>query len=178
MGASMRSPGQLDREIVMRAFRSMADHLAIAHQRGELLLAGGAVMALVYDSQRVTRDVDGLIVTGHGHVLAAADAAASELGLRRGWLNEGVSVYLSAQPDPDRSPIFDHPHLSVYAVSTAHLLALKARAARAQDLDDLHQLIAMLGLSSAADVLRIANNFFPDDPISNRARAVIEDLFS
>lgn len=173
----MTEPGQLNREVVKRAFAAMADHLAKAHQRGEILLAGGAVMALTYDAERVTRDVDGLIVVGHGAVLAAADAAAAELGLRRGWLIEGVAVYLSRRPDPGRSPIFDHPSLSVYAVSTEHLLALKARAARAQDLDDLELLISLLDLSSAADVFRIVARFFPDDPISERARAVIDDMF-
>ncbi|MBI4883852.1 MAG: hypothetical protein HY826_07345 [Actinobacteria bacterium] len=173
----MTTPGQLDREIVTRAFRSMADHLATAHRRGEILLAGGAVMALVYDSQRVTRDVDGLIVVGHGDVLAASDAAATELGLRRGWLNEGVSIYLSKQPDPTRTAIFDHPNLAVYAVSAGHLLALKARAARAQDLDDLQQLISLLGLSTADELFGVVESFFPDDPLGDRARAVIEDLF-
>lgn len=168
----------LDREMVLRAFRLMADHLAASDAHGELLIAGGAVMAIVYDVDRVTRDVDGVIIEGHGPVTDAARRVADELHLPRGWLNEGVSVYLSTQSDPDTTAIFDHPNLAVMAVSPEHLLALKARAARAQDLPDLQTLCATLDLTSAADVERIVDRFFPDDPLTPRSRAVIDDLFS
>ena len=141
------------------------------------MIAGGAVMALVYDVDRVTRDVDGLVTKGHGAVLEAANVAAAELGLPRGWLNVGVSVYLSAGPDPTRSVVFDNPHLVVYAASAEHMLALKARAARAQDLGDLRTLTHQLGIDSAAQVADVVNRFFPDDPLDDRASSAIEDLF-
>jgi predicted nucleotidyltransferase len=169
--------GGLDREVVTRAFGVMADELERQGVRGEILLAGGAVMALEYDATRVTRDVDGLVLDGHGAVLRAADIAAGELGLRRGWLNEGVSVYLSSADDPGRHAIFDRPALSVLAVSTEHLLALKARAARPQDLADLAILTDRLAISTSDEVLAIVERFFPEDPISERARAAIEDSF-
>lgn len=169
--------GWFDREVVTRAFGVMASELARHGVRGEILLAGGAVMALEYDATRVTRDVDGLVVDGHGAVLRAADVAAGELGLRRGWLNEGVSVYLSSADDPGRHAIFDRPALSVLAVSTEHLAALKARAARPQDLADLAILARRLAISTSDEVLAIVERFFPEDPISDRARAAIEDAF-
>ncbi len=173
----MTAPAGLDRHLVVRAFQAMGDHLQAAGCRGEILLAGGAAMALAYDADRVTRDVDGLIIEGHGPVMAAAQAAASELGLIRGWLNEGVSVYLSSEPDPGRSPVFDHPNLAVYCVSAEHLFALKARAARAQDLSDLERLAGVLGVITDKQALSIVERFFPEDPISARALAIIEDLF-
>ncbi|MEJ7800502.1 MAG: hypothetical protein WKF60_08290 [Ilumatobacter sp.] len=173
----MTEPGGLDGEVVTRAFGLMADELARHGLRGEVLLAGGAVMALEYDATRVTRDVDGLVLDGHGAVLRAADIAAGELGLRRGWLNEGVSVYLSSVDDPGRHAIFDRPALSVLAVSTEHLVALKARAARPQDLADLAILADRLAMSTSDEVLAIVERFFPEDPISERAQAAVEDAF-
>lgn len=167
----------LDRELVLRAFRVMADALRQRGVRGEILLAGGAVMALVHDAARVTRDVDGLVLRGHGPVLEAAAVAAAELHLPRGWLNEGVSVYLSTEPDDARPRVFDHPSLTVTAVSTGHLFALKARAARAQDLDDLRLLAGELDIASSTAALALVDRFFPDDPLADRARAVLEDLF-
>lgn len=167
----------LDRDTVLRAFRLMARHLATVDARGELLLAGGAVMVIVYEVEKVTRDVDGVILEGHGAVTDAAHRVAAELHLPRGWLNEGVSVYLSTQPDPAAIPIFDHPNLAVMAVSAEHLLALKARAARAQDLPDLQTLCAALEVDSAADIVRIVDRFFPEDPLTPRSRAIIDDLF-
>lgn len=168
----------LDRELILRAFRSMARQLERKNARGEIVLAEQAVMALQYDVERVTRDVDGLIVKGHDDVTAAAMAAGAELGLPRGWLNGGVSVYLSAAVDIRRSLIFDHSNLIVYASSAQHMLALKARAARAQDLGDLKVLIGILKLETAKDVLAIVEEFFPDDALSPRATAALQDLFS
>lgn len=167
----------LDRELVLRAFRIMADDLGCRGVRGEILLAGGAVMALVHDATRVTRDVDGLILHGHGPVLAAAAAAAAELHLPRGWLNEGVSVYLSEERDDAQPRVFDHANLTVSAVSTAHLFALKARAARAQDLDDLRLLADELGITTSRGALALVDRFFPDDPLTQRAEAAVRDLF-
>lgn len=162
--------------MVLRALGLMADHLAEVDARGELLIAGGAVIALSYDTTRVTRDVDGLVTDGHGAVMNAARRVAAELRLPRGWLNEGISIYLSTQPDPDQALVFDHRNLSVTAVSGEHLFALKARAARAQDLDDLRLLCTTLGITASAEARSLVARFFPEDPLSDRAAMVIEDL--
>lgn len=167
----------LDRERLLRAFRRLADELRIERVRAEVVLAGGAVIALLFDTERVTRDVDGQIIHGHGPLTKAAQRIAGELGLPPGWLNEGVAAYLSTEPDSGRSLVFDHPHLLIYASSTEHMLALKARAARAQDLRDLRLLADDLGITSAAEVLAVVNRFFPDDPLRPKAQAVVDDLF-
>lgn len=166
----------LDRARIHSAFLALAEELRNQGKRGEIVIAGGAVMALHFDVDRVTRDVDGLITEGHGPVIEAAQRVATRLSLPRGWLNEGVSVYLSTEQDPGRVQSFDHPNLIVYAASTEHMLALKARAARAQDLDDLRLLAADLGLRSSIEVMAIVDQFFPDDPLSERAAAVLQDL--
>ncbi len=167
----------LDRELLLRAFRRVADELEVERVRAEAVLAGGAVVALLFDATRVTRDVDGLVVEGHGPLTKATQRVAAELKLPRGWFNEGVAAYLSTEPDPGRAVVFDHPNLTMYAVSADHMLALKARAARAQDLGDLRLLADAVGAADAAAVLAVVDQFFPDDPISDRARSVIEDLF-
>lgn len=172
----MTAPAPMDRDMVLRALGLMADHLAAAAARGELLIAGGAVIALTYDTTRVTRDVDGLVTEGHGPVMDAAGHVGAELRLPRGWLNEGISIYLSTQPDPDQALVFDHPNLAVTSVSGEHLFALKARAARAQDLDDLRLLCGTLGITTSTEAFRMVDRFFPEDPLSDRASRIIEDL--
>ena len=167
----------LDRERLLRAFRRLGDELRTERVRAQVVLAGGAVIALLFDTERVTRDVDGLILQGHGPLTKAAQRIAGELGLPRGWLNEGVAAHLSTQPDPGRAVIFDHPHLLIYASSTEHMLALKARAARAQDLRDLRLLADDLNISTAAEVLVIVERFFPNDPLGPKAAAAIADMF-
>lgn len=167
----------IDRERLLRAFRRLADELGNERVRAELVLAGGAVIALLFDAARVTRDVDGLIVEGLGPLTKAAQRIASELALPRGWLNEGVAMYLSTEADPGRTMVFDHANLIIYAVSPEHMLALKARAARAQDLGDLRLLAAELDVTTVSDVLAIVERFFPDDPLAAKAHATIQDLF-
>lgn len=167
----------LDRNRIHSAFTALAEELRRDRKRGEIVIAGGAVMALHFDVDRVTRDVDGLITEGHGTVMEAAQRVATHLSLPRGWLNEGVSIYLSTEDDLSRVRTFDHPNLIVYSASTEHMLSLKTRAARAQDIEDLRLLAAELGLSSASEIEAVVDRFFPDDPLSDRARAVLIDLF-
>jgi predicted nucleotidyltransferase len=167
----------LDRDVLLRAFGLLDAELARRRVRGRILLAGGAVMALLYDPDRVTRDVDGHLIEGHGALVEAARVIAAALHLPAGWLNEGVTAYLSTEEDTP-TPVFDRPHLSIAAVSLAHMIALKARAARPQDLADLRVLARTAELDGAAAVLDIVERFFPDDPISDRARAAVEDLFA
>jgi len=167
----------LDRTRIHSAFTALAEELRSERKRGEIVIAGGAVMALHFDVDRVTRDVDGLITGGHGPVVEAAQRVAAKLSLPRGWLNEGVWVYLSTENDPATVLSFDHPNLVVYAASAEHMLALKARAARAQDLADLQLLAAELKLTTSEEIGAVADRFFPDDPLSERSVAVLVDLF-
>lgn len=166
----------LDRDRLRRAFELVDRELVRRGARAELKLAGGAVMALLYDADRVTRDVDGLVVEGHGPLVAAARSVAAELHLPPGWLNEGVSAYLSARSDRT-IPVYDGPALSVHAVSIEHMIALKARRAWAQDLADLRVLADVAGIAASREILHIVDQLFPDDPITERARAAVEDEF-
>jgi hypothetical protein len=63
------------------------------------------------------------------------------------------------------------------AASPAHVFAMKARAARTRDIDDLRLLADIIGLNSAEEALRICTEFYPDDPLSPRSTAVLFELF-
>jgi hypothetical protein len=80
-----------------RAFTVLGDRLARRGVVADLFVVGGAAMALAYDANRVTRDVDAMFVP-HGVVVEEARAVAEELGLPPWWLNEQASVYVSGTP--------------------------------------------------------------------------------
>ena len=143
---------------------------------GDVFIVGGAAMALAYDATRATRDVDSLFVP-HGVVLEEARNVAEELGLPPWWLNEQASVYISGKDDPGKRRVFDHPGLRVTAASPAHVFAMKALAARTRDIDDLRLLVGMIGVDSAEAAVQVCQDFFPDEVISPRAVAVLEELF-
>jgi hypothetical protein len=133
-------------------------------------------MALAYDATRATRDVDSLFVP-HGIVLEEARNVAEDLGLPPWWLNEQASVYISGKDDPGKRRVFDHPGLRVTAASPKHIFAMKAIAARTRDIDDIRLLAGIIGVDSVEAALQICRDFFPDEAVSPRAVAVLEELF-
>ncbi len=135
-----------------------------------------AAMALAYDSRRVTRDVDGLVVP-QGIVTEQAQRVGQEFGLPRWWLHEQASVYVAAGADQEGARVFDHPGLRVTAASPRHLLAMKVLAGRRRDVEDLITLIKVLGLQNSQQVFEICADVLPQEALPDRSRLIIEDLF-
>ena len=106
-----------------------------------------------------------------------ARKVADDLGLPYWWLNEQASVYISGKEDANGRRVFDHPGLRVMAASPAHVFAMKARAARTRDIDDLRLLADIIGVKSAEAALQITVDFYPDEPVSPRSAAVLHELF-
>lgn len=166
----------LDRGAIQEAFRLLGERLARRGVVADIYVIGGAAMALAYDSRRSTRDIDA-VFQPHGIVLEEARAVAAELGLPSWWLNEQASSYVAPGGDASAPHVFDHPGLRVSAASPEHLLAMKVLAARRRDAEDISYLVKHLGLSSTAEVLAVSAAVFPDEPVPDRARMILEDLF-
>ena len=127
----MSDPGDvlLGRAELERAFTALGERLARRGVVADVFVVGGAAMALAYDAERVTRDVDARFVP-HGIVLDEARQVAKDLGLPPWWLNEQATAYISGKDDPGKRRVFDHPGLRVMAASPEHVFAMKALAAR------------------------------------------------
>jgi predicted nucleotidyltransferase len=166
----------LDRDAIRAAFTRLGDKLARRGVKADIYVFGGAAMALAYDARRTTRDIDALFQP-HGIVLDEARNVATELGLPTWWLNEQASVYVATGGDTNASTIFDHPGLRVTAASPEHLLAMKVLAARRRDSDDIRFLLNKLDITNLETVLALIAQIFPDEPLPDRARLVLEDLF-
>jgi predicted nucleotidyltransferase len=166
----------LDRAAIQDAFRRLGDRLLRRGVVADVYVIGGAAMALAYDARRSTRDIDA-VFKPHGLVLEEARAVAEELGLPAWWLNEQASVYVAPGGDSAAPHVFDHPGLRVTAASPEHLLAMKVLAARRRDADDIKYLVKHLGLAGTAEVLDICTAIFPEEPVPERARMILEDLF-
>jgi hypothetical protein len=166
----------LGREEIERAFTALGERLARRAVVADVFVVGGAAMAMAYDAARVTRDVDA-VFKPHGIVLEEARKVADDLGLPYWWLNEQASVYISGKEDISGRRVFDHPGLRVMAASPGHVFAMKARAARTRDIDDLRLLADIIGVNSADAALQICMDFYPDEPVSARSAAVLHELF-
>jgi predicted nucleotidyltransferase len=166
----------LDRDDIRKIFARLGERLSHRGVIGDIYVFGGAAMALAYDSRRVTRDVDSLLVP-HGIVLEEAQAVARELSLPTWWLNEQASVYVATGGDPEQSTVFEHPGLRVTVASPEHLLAMKVLAARRRDISDLITLIRHLGLESSEQVYAVCASVFPEEAVPARAKLIVDDLF-
>jgi hypothetical protein len=54
---------------------------------------------------------------------------------------------------------------------------MKVLAARRRDTGDIRALVERLELTSVDEVLRLCTEIFPDEPVPDRARLMLEDLF-
>lgn len=106
----------LGRPELERAFTALGERLVRRGVVADIFVVGGAAMALAYDAERVTRDVDTMFVP-HGVVVEEARRVADDLGLPPWWLNEQASVHVSGKDDPGKRRVFDHPGLRVMAAS-------------------------------------------------------------
>lgn len=87
----MSDDGLLGRAELERAFSALGDRLFRRGVVADLFIVGGAAMALAYDADRVTRDVDATFLP-HGIVVEEARNVAEAMGLPPWWLNDQASL--------------------------------------------------------------------------------------
>ena len=167
----------LDRAALHALLVELAERLARRGARANIYVIGGAAMAMQFDERRATRDIDSVVLSGHGPLTDEVRAMARLHDLPTTWLNEHAASYVAKVADAGSSIVFDHPNLSIAAASAEHLLAMKLLAARASDAPDL-RLLSVLGVASMAEVETILERVFPDTTMSDRGRLMIEDLLA
>ena len=161
---------------IRAALGELAARLARRRAQGRLYVAGGAAMALAYDSDKLTRDIDAAVVEGHGMVMEAVREIARSRQWPTTWLNEQATPYLPTVPDRRGRVVFDHPALKVVVASPEHMLAMKVRAARSSDVADTRRLLRHTGLSTASEIENLVESAFPGESLGERQRRWLEDV--
>lgn len=168
----------MDRTELEAALGDVASRLARSGATARIYIVGGAAMVLGYNAERTTRDVDAVVLEGHGPLFNAVDAVARVRGLPSSWLNEQASSYIPPTRDRRSIVVFDHPNLRVIAASPEHLLVMKAHAARAADLPDLRSLCEMTGIRSLDELVALCDQIFPGQALSERSHRVLDEFFA
>lgn len=91
-----RHGAPLDAQGVRDLFQEMSDRLQAGGVRAQLFVVGGAAMALAYDGDRLTRDVDALFVPAP-EVRQIAEEISAARGLEPDWLNDAAKGFLPGQ---------------------------------------------------------------------------------
>jgi hypothetical protein len=162
---------------MLDALGRLGDHLAQDQVVADLHIIGGAVMVTEYDARDSTADIDAVDCTPHGGAVERAAAlVATEMGLPRSWLNQQASVFAPRATDWRRSSTFDHPNLHLYVIAPRQLLAMKVRAGRPTDADDIATLCDLLGIRSIAEVEATTRATFPGEPVPAKGLRLAADI--
>jgi hypothetical protein len=158
----------------------------------EIAIYGGSALMLASNFRLATQDVDAVADTDQDLVNRLAAEMATERGWPQNWLNDGVRTYLSPNVDglaqhhelfrtyPEESS----PGLRVFVPMPEYLLAMKLMAMRIDpaagktDLDDILNLIDVIGISEKAQLTEFAAAFYPEARISGRLRLGLDVVWA
>jgi hypothetical protein len=135
-----------DRIALTAALTDLSTRLGELNINGEIVIVGGAYMALAHDTRRLTRDVDALVISSDLIISAAEDVAAVR-GLPLDWLNDTVSAFFSAHPEaiaPAYSVLLSLPHLTVSSPPLEYVLAMKVMSARGDPRRDFQDAVTLI----------------------------------
>lgn len=161
---------------ILELLDALNRELACDNVRGEIFLAGGAVMCLVFHAREATKDIDALFVPA-AELRQAAQRIAERENLPD-WLNDAVKGFFSAA---GRFEVFQEmSHLRVFSPHPEYLLAMKCLAMRLgeefQDRDDIIVLLRVLGIRTLPEAQDALSRYYPLAKYPVRARYVLEEL--
>jgi hypothetical protein len=167
----------LDRATIRKLFEALNVVLRKRGVLGEIGLCGGAVMCLVFNARKSTKDVDA-IFEPTSEIRKASEEVAREVGVSRDWLNDAAKGYFLSHPPTVNVLLLSN--LRIWAPTAEYMLAMKCISARfdTHDADDVRFLLRHLGLTKSADVLAIVEKFYPKRHIPPKAQFLVEELLA
>jgi hypothetical protein len=179
-----------NRETLEQAFERLGRMAVEAGKIVEISVYGGSALVLTTDFRVSTGDVDALFEADRTFVHRSARLIADEFGWDENWINDGVKGFLSAR-DAARDaknlfhtyPSETEPGLRVFVASPAYLFAMKCLAMRIggsdqnQDIDDIRQLGAVLGIASADAAISIVMRYYPTGRVPPKTKFGLEEIF-
>lgn len=155
----------LTRERILELFGELDQELATSGVRGDVVIAGGAAMAVAYDARPATRDVDGIWHPSREVREAAERVASRHDDLDSAWLNDGVKGFLPGADDGVPRVVYEGDNLTVSAASPEYLLATKLLASRVgRDEADILLLYKLCGFTTMAEGLELVERYYPGAP--------------
>lgn len=142
--------------------------------KGEICLYGGAVMCLVYDARPSTKDVDAIFEPAHKLREAIAEVADAN-NLNEDWLNDSIKGFVVKH---NQRILFNWSHLKIYIPEPDYLLAMKTLASRVdtRDKEDIQFLLNQIEITTAEEVFKILEKYYPKEQIKPATQFFIEEL--
>lgn len=164
----------LDRQRIHHLLKELDAACAKDAITADVFLVGGAAMCLAYDSERSTRDLDGLFepTTALREVIAKIGERED---LESDWFNDAAKGFIVAE-DPDATEVYVSPNLRVTVASPEYLLAMKLLSARESDVDDALVLARLAGKMTEEDLLSTLTGQYPPSMLQVKNRYFAADI--
>jgi hypothetical protein len=161
--------------MIRKLFKALNDELARNQVIGEVGLCGGAVMCLVFQTRKATKDVDAIFEPSR-QIRDAAKVVSAAFDVPEDWLNDAAKGYFLSEPP--RIPVLALSHLRVWAPGPDYMLAMKCLSARfdSHDRDDVLFLIKHLNLTRAGQVFDSLKKYCPERLVPAKTRFLVEEL--
>lgn len=167
-----------DREII-DLLAQVNDKLKEQNKTASILISGGAAMALLFNRERVTQDVDAVFLGNNSREFRSiVSQVGDENGLRDDWLNDAVKGFIDLDWKRELIPA-GFSNLIVYSVPADKLLAMKLSAGRSdtRDREDAIDLMKYLDIKSADEALNVLEEALPESTLTARMKYYTIDTF-
>ena len=150
----------LTKEDIIRYLNLINTKLEELGKAGEVLLAGGASMALVYSSRRSTHDIDA-IFEPKSEIAKIASEIAEQNNLNEDWFNDGVKGFFNSTMNSE--VLIELSALTVKTIDAEGLLAMKLASARPEtnDQEDAKVLMKHLEIDKLENVYELLEKHIP-----------------
>ena len=166
----------MERQEMLDALGEVGEELQRREISAKLYLVGGAAMVLAHGSRNATDDIDGDFYPRE-EVREVAREVARRRQLPDEWLNSAALSFIPVFRSPDWRPVMRFGSLEIAVADERSMLAMKIRASRGRrDEPDLRVLLEKCAITSVAEALVIYDEYFPEDPLPQRALAMLEYL--
>ena len=167
-----------DRDIA-ELLSQLNDKLRQNEKFASILLSGGATMALMFNRNRLTQDIDAVLISGDksGFRKIVAEVGL-ENELKEDWLNDAVKGYIDFNWQKQIVPT-GFSNLTVYHVPADKLLAMKLTAGRtySKDKEDAINLMKYLDIKSIDEAIEILEDSVPNNLLTAKTRYFTMEVF-
>lgn len=176
----MANKKDMSKNEILKYLGILNEKLKYNDQNVDILICGGASMILAFGQDRMTQDIDAVILNSEVRmdVLNYANQIAKEENLSDGWFNEGAKGFIDLSWNRDEFTHFSN--LNIYSVPAEQLLAMKLSSGRrfGRDKEDAITLMKHLRLNSSEEALEILEKNINGKLLTAKTQYFTLDVFS